>query len=182
MSRSTSISISTSSSTVNGTTEGTQETTTRIRKGFPEKGYPDAYSEEIDPYNEAKHYDSNFLALANLGFNVCNGFLAELGLGAASNQYKTHMPCYYEFTQKVITDINTGEIISKTEYDEKRIENSHWYNEKTKWSPAMRLGVRALIPVNSDKFYITVGGGYTFLFTNNKYSSWDGTIGVAFTM
>ena len=57
-------------------------------------------------------------------------------------------------------------------------DGSTWIKEDVKWSPAMRLGTKINIPVGQD-FFFTVGGGYTYAFSNSKCSSWDASIGIA---
>ena len=120
--------------------------------------------------------------LLNSGFNMCNGLLAELGLGAAVHKRQHYMPCYYKIQEKITTNDITGEIVGEPEIKESRILHDYWFKAKYKWSPAIRVGIRTNLPTKWDNVYISIGGGYTYLFTNNKYSSWDGTIGVSLTL
>ena len=170
------------SETINGVTEQYTTSTTYYIKGLRNKAYPEEYSEEIDPYNEATHHDADLMFLINSGFNLCNGLLAELGLGAAVHFRQYYMPCYYKIQETVTTNDITGEIVGEPEIKESRILHDYWFKVNRKWSPAMRVGLRTNIPTKWDNFYLSIGGGYTYLFTNNKYSSWDGTIGLTFTM
>ena len=141
-------------------------------------GYADEYSEEIDPYNEAKKYESYFMFLFAGGYNPCNGILLEAGLGVASQCDKVYMPYNYTISKSVTTNMNTGEI-GEPEYKYTRNEGSHWYIDKVKWSPAFRLGAKFLIPFNEGDCNILLGGGYTYLPANKKYSSFDVSVGVA---
>lgn len=144
-------------------------------------GITDEYSDEIDPYHEAKTYDSHFMFLAAGGYMPCNGILLETGLGAAAHCEKTYMPCNYTITKSVTTNLSTGEVVGEPQYEYTRKDGSHWYIGKYKWSPVMRVGMKLNIPVSTDNF-LTVGGGYTYLFSNNKYSSWDVSIGFAWAL
>ncbi len=144
-------------------------------------GIADEYSDEIDPYHEAKTYDSNFMFLVSGGYMPCNGILLEAGFGAASHCDKTYMPYNYSVTKTVTTNLNTGNVVGEPTYEYTRNEGSHWYNGKVKWSPAMRLGMKFNIPIGIET-YLTVGGGYTYLFSNNKFSSWNVSIGFAWAL
>ena len=111
----------------------------------------------------------------------CNGILLEAGFGAASHCDKVYMPCNYTISKTITTNMNTGEVVGEPSYEYTRNEGSYWYNGKVKWSPAMRLGAKFNIPVGIDNF-LTVGGGFTHLFSNTKFSSWDVSIGFAWSM
>lgn len=139
-------------------------------------GIPDEYSDAIDPYKEAKSYDSNFMILAIGGYQPCNGIILELGLGAASHCDKIYMPYNYTISKSVVTNLSTGTAVGEPTFEYTRNDGSHWYNGKVKWSPVMRLGTKLNIPVGIDN-YLTIGGGYTYLFSNKKFSSWDASIG-----
>ena len=153
-------------------TQYTQTTTTSV---------PSEYSKAIDLYNVAKFYNSNLLVLLNSGFNICNGVMIEAGVGATSNQQKIKMPYYITYQKIVKTNKITGERIGIQEA--KTIQNDvvKWYKGNTKWSPATRIGLRTFIPIKSNRFSISLGGGYTFVITNFDYSSWDANIGICFT-
>lgn len=142
----------------------------------------DKYSEEIDPNHEAKKYDSNALILANFGYNPCNGLLIEAGVGAGFHQDKYYLPYTSYMTKTTTTNEITGELVGEPKYEYIKGGGSKWFRQNSKWSPALRLGAKALIPLDGwDKYFLTIGGGYTFQFMNNKYSSWDATIGIAWT-
>lgn len=129
------------------------------------------YSSFVDPYGIAKYYDSNALALANIGFNACNGIMLEAGIGAAWHQDKYYM----ENTYKVIETIK-GEESPIYDYSPQNV--SHLYKGKVKCSPAIRLGVNFMIPFNRDyDFGLTIGGGYIYLPMNHRSSSWDASLG-----
>lgn len=129
------------------------------------------YSSFVDPYGIAKYYDSNALALANIGFNACNGIMLEVGIGAAWHQDKYYM----ENTYKVIETIK-GEESPIYDYSPQNV--SHLYKGKVKCSPAIRLGVNFMIPFNRDyDFGLTIGGGYIYLPMNHRSSSWDASLG-----
>lgn len=110
--------------------------------------------DENEIINNSKHYDAFALLLANGGFNIINGIMLETGVGAAYHQDIYH-------------------------YDQQFL--SMWYRRNTKWSPAIRVGAKILIPIDTyDDNTISIGGGYTYLTNNNKYSSWDVNIGISF--
>lgn len=143
-------------------------------------GKDDASSDFLDPYNEAKHYNAYFMFLANGGYNICNGIMLEAGIGAAYHQDLYYMEKTYAIKKTSITDSKTGE---EKELSREYIQqdNSDWYRRNTKWSPAIRLGTRFFIPLNS--YYdccLSLGAGYTYLTNNTSYSSWDVNIGITF--
>jgi hypothetical protein len=166
VSQTTSISIGTG----NNTTDSKEEISTI-------DGSEEPYSDFIDPYDEAKHYDAFALLLANIGYNICNGIMVELGVGAGYHRDLYYMDHTYLIKKTTKTNTNTGEV-TESPYVYEQQTNSNWYKENGKWSPAMRLGVKFNIPAGSDN-YITLGGGYTHLFSNTKYSSWDISLGFA---
>lgn len=159
----------------NGTIVKYQESTSMVSSKPIDK-----YSEDIDPEHQAKKYDSNALMLANVGFNPCNGLLFEVGLGAGFHQDKYYLPYTSYKTQTITKNLNTGEIVGEPKYDYIKGDGDKWFKQNSKWSPALRLGTKALIPLDSwEKYFITIGGGYTFQFMNMKYSSWDATVGIS---
>lgn len=138
------------------------------------------YSSLIDPYNEAKHYDANALALVEAGYHVCNGIMFDLGLGVGIHDDKYYMPNTYTVVQTITTNKQTGE--QKTNYTYTKNEDHGWYREteSNKYSPAIRLGVRCFIPM--DKFKdtsLTLGLGYIYVPIISRISSWDISIGFA---
>lgn len=160
---------------INGTQITCQETSTRVSDKPIDK-----YSEDIDPNKEAKEYDANAVILANIGFNPCNGILLEAGFGAGFHQDKYFLPYTSYMTQTVTTNLNTGEVIGEPKIGYDKGSGNKWFKENTRWSPAFRLGAKALIPLDDwDTYSLTLGGGYTFQFMNMKYSSWDASIGFA---
>ena len=130
------------------------------------------YSDIVDPDHEAKTYYSNFMFLLTGGYHPCNGVILETGIGVASHSKKHYLPYYYRET--VTTNDDTGEIVFGPTYT--REDGSHWYIDKIKWSAAMRLGMKFVIPIETDMF-LTLGGGYTHLFTNTENNSWDFSVG-----
>ena len=168
VSQSVSISIGTTSS---GTSTGIQEQTSTIDIS------DEPYSNYVDPYNEAKHYDANALLLANLGYNLCNGIILEAGIGAAYHQDRYYMGQTYSINKTTRTNTITGEV-TELPYEYVQQPTDKWYKENGKWSIATRFGTKFLIPLSSyDENFITLGGGYTFIFANHKYNSWDVNIG-----
>lgn len=140
---------------------------------------PNKYTEEIDPNHEAKKYNANALMLVNVGFNPCNGILIEAGFGSAYHQDRYHLPFQLHQIKTVTTNLNTGETVGEPTYKYSKDSGSQWIKQNAKWSPALRSGAKALIPLDYwDKYFISLGGGYTFLFSNSKYSSWDANIGI----
>lgn len=139
-----------------------------------------SYSEDVDPFNEAKRYDANFLFLGNCGFNVCNGFMLEAGVGAGYHKDKHKMPHTYDIIKTTTTNLTTGELLEEPKYQYQKVDGSKWYSGKSKWSPAFRLGAKFLIPIDGFSSYssaITLGGGYTYIPSNNEFSSWDVNVG-----
>ena len=132
------------------------------------------YSEFVDPYGIAKYYDSNFMALANVGVDACNGIMFETGVGAAWHRDKYYMSDTY-----MITEIKKED--GTMDYQYASMDKSHVYMGKTICSPAIRLGATFMIPFN--RYYdmgLTIGGGYTYLPMNHKCSSWDAIIGFVY--
>ncbi len=139
----------------------------------------DDYSEEIDPYNEAEVYTSNSMYMLSGGYQPCNGIVFETGFGVFKHSLKHYMPYSYAIRKTVTTNSSTGEVVGEPEYNYTRINSSHWFKDNTLY-PAMRLGVKVLIPLGKYKDNsITLGCGYTFPFGNKEFSSWDATIGFA---
>ncbi len=154
----------------NGNTVAYKSTTTQEQ--------PKRYSPEIDPNNEAKKYDANSMALANVGFNITNGISVEAGFGVAYHQDRYYMADVNYLRTTTLTNEATGEIVGEPKIECVPQGFSQWFKQDTKWSPALRLGANGMIPLDGwDKYFISFGAGYTFLFTNNKYSSWDANIG-----
>lgn len=141
-------------------------------------GVASEYSEEIDPYHEAKTNDYNTLILVTGGYTPCKGILLEAGFGIASHKKQIYMPYNYSMTKTVTTNLNTGDIVGEPKYEYTRNEGSHWYIGKIKRSPAMRSGMKFNIPLGKI-INLTVGGGYTYVFSNKKNSSWDVSIGIS---
>lgn len=138
----------------------------------------DHYSEELDPYNEAKKYNANFLGLVNVGYNICNGVMMEAGIGAGHHQDYIQMPSLYIKGVTTTTNLATGQEVREPTVEYIKQAGSKWFKENSKWSPAARIGARFFIPLDDwDNNFITLGSGYTFLFTNFKQSSWDVNIG-----
>lgn len=137
-------------------------------------GDKEVYSEAIDPYNEAKKYDVNVSLLFNLGYNICTGVVLEAGVGAAYHRDKYYMSDTYKIQKTITTSIITGETIGDPVYKYTKQNKDQWFRQNTKWSPAVRLGTKFFIPLDGfDNYCITLGGGYTYIPINNKFSSWD---------
>lgn len=168
VSQSTSIDLTTGSSGTSGTIKSSTETL---------RGEDEDYSNIVDPYNEAKHYDSNALILASAGYNPFNLIMLEAGIGAAYHRDKYYMDNTYNIITTTETDVVTNEVINTSE-SYKETGNSHWYKQNTKWSTAFRIGAKLFIPLDHfDKYSITIGMGYTYLPSLNKFSSWDANVG-----
>lgn len=140
-------------------------------------GWQEEYSEIVDPYGDAKEYNANLLLLFDLGYSICNGIMLEAGIGAAYHQDRFYMPNTYVIN-KTESFNNSNELIDPPAYQYVKKNISHWYKQNTKWSPAARLGAKFLVPLNGfDKCSIVLGGGYTYLPMNKRFSSWDANIG-----
>lgn len=152
---------------------------TTVYKATTNEYAPDKYSSEIDPNNEAKKYNANSLALANVGFNITNGLSVEAGFGVAYHQDRYYMKNVNYVRKTTYTNETTGESYQDPKIELTPQNKSEWFKQDTKWSPALRLGANGLIPLdNWDKCFISIGAGYTFLFSNHKFSSWDANIGL----
>lgn len=141
----------------------------------------EVYSIVLDPNDEAQKYDANLVLLANISFNACNGILIEAGVGAAYHQKRYFMQHENSVLKNTIINNATGELIGEPTYTYSKTGRSRWYRDKYKWSPAIRFGARFLIPLCSgdfDEYSLTIGGGYTYVPMNHKYSSWDASIGL----
>lgn len=140
--------------------------------------FDETYSSLVDPNNEAKHYDASALLLANLGYSPCNGILLEVGLGAGYHGDKYYMDNAYETKKTIRTNRITGEN-TELPLEYLKTSTSRWYNQNSKWSPALRLGTRFVIPLISDNnLNLLLGLGYTYLLTNHEYSCFDFNIGL----
>lgn len=134
------------------------------------------YSDYVDPNHEAEHYKVNVLALGQLGYSPCKGITLDLGVGAAYHQDKYWMKEPYMIKKTYNINNLTGEISNvKEEYV--KSGKSMTYKDKSEISLALRLGSFFFIPVDYGT-RILLGGGYTYLPSNNKYSSWDACIGL----
>lgn len=138
------------------------------------------YNTYIDPYDEATHYDDNYLVLLNGGYSLFNGLTIETGIGAAAHWDKVYLPHIYTKRTITTTDLTTGNVVGEPTTDIVCLDDDAWITSNDKWSLAMRIGLRTFIPLIEDMF-ITFGGGYTYLFSNKEYSSWDTHIGIAVT-
>lgn len=139
---------------------------------------PDKYSEEIDPFHEVKIKNSNALILGNAAFNICNGIQIEAGLGAGYHKDIYHMPYVAIKETTTVTNVATGATVGEPQISYRKEKATLTYKGDPKWSPAARLGARFFIPLDGwDSRFITLGAGYTFLFSNSKQSSWDVNIG-----
>lgn len=141
-------------------------------------GTNNKYSALVDPYNEAKHYDSDALFLVNAGFNVCNGFIIEAGAGLGYHRDKYKMNNTYKITKTDVYDLQTNDLV-RTDYEYEQTNKSHWYKQNSKFSPAIRIGGKFFIPLGdyTDNGALLLGGGYTFQPCNKKRNTWDITIG-----
>lgn len=174
---STSTSISTSITTTVDDGYGNIVSAT-VKTSTTSGGINDKYSSEIDPYDEAKQYDANLLFLGNFGFNICNGMMLEAGIGGAYQQKRYYMSDTYTVTKTTTINNLTGELIGKPQYEYNSLGQDKWYKGENKWSLAIRLGAKFFIPLdNFGEYSITLGGGYTYLPMNHKYSSYDVTVG-----
>ena len=136
------------------------------------------YSSDIDPYNEAKQYDANFLFLGNFGFSACNGIMLEAGFGGAYHEKRYYMSDTYKTTKTTITNNLTGELIGEPKYEYDSTGQDQWYDGDSVWSPAIRIGAKFFIPLDRfDDYSIAIGGGYTYLPMNHKFSTWDASVG-----
>lgn len=132
------------------------------------------YSEFVDPYNEAVHYDSDLLLLGNSGIHICNGILLEVGLGVANHTDKYYMDQTYQITETK-QKIEGG--YSEPTYTYEKTGDSHWY-KNPKWSFASRIGTRAYIPLDRwEENQLSIGGGYIWTPNLAKKGTWDISLG-----
>lgn len=134
------------------------------------------YSDFVDPNHEAKHYDANALMLAKIGYSPCTGITLDLGLGAAYHQDKYFMESPYQIKKTYTINNITGEV-SEPQFEYSKQGSQFMFKDKSKWSFAMRLGTMFFVPLGSDASLV-LGGGYTYLPMNTKYSTWDASLGI----
>ena len=142
-------------------------------------GCPDEYSEEIDPNHEVEQKEKSFMLMLNGGYLPSNGVMLQAGVGLAGIASILYMPCNYTITKKVYADRINGNILEnpKPEMTAVRNDGGHWYKDgKYELSPATRLGLKVLLPFGSTSRLI-IGAGYSYIILNNKYSSWDASLG-----
>lgn len=156
-----------------GTTNGYKVTTETIN---PEKTN---YSELLDPHNEAKHYTSRSLYLAQAGFNISQWMRFDVGVGAArarnlyfmKNAYALDI-YRYEKTSENLPDIDDI-YVYRNKYKD------YYYKDPAKWGFAVRPALNFQIPLDSyDESHLTFGAGYTFVPGIKDASSLDFSIGI----
>lgn len=159
--------------TGDGVTNGYKVTTETVN---PEKTN---YSELMDPYNEAKHYTSRSLYLAQGGFNISQWMRFDLGLGAAraknlyfmENAYALDI-YKYEKTYSTLPDIDDVYVYRNRYKD-------YYYEDPAKWGFAIRPALNFQIPLGSyNDSYLSLGLGYTFVTGIKDASSLDFSIGI----
>lgn len=145
--------------------------------------FPSDYSSDIDPDDEAKHYDSNFSALVLGDYHFCNLFALECGVGASMHQDKYKMDDAYQIEKKSIINPNSNEVIGDPSYSLKKSGVSHVFNNKPTWSPALRVGTKFYIPLGRDYSYnsICLGIGYMYNPILPELNTFDFSIGVKFS-
>lgn len=159
--------------------DGTQEQCEQIAEIID--GRSQEYSELLDPYKEATHYDSNSLYMLLFGYQPWNGINFTVGVGEASHRDIEYMPSYYNLQRVQIRNPVTEEIVADTGYVYERTGIEHQYISEITRSLAIRIGT--MINISFSRYSdwgITFGGGYTYLPKNHMFSSWDVCIGVAF--
>ncbi len=159
--------------TGDGTVNGYKVTTETIN---PEKTN---YSELLDPYNEAKHYTSRSLYLAQGGFNISQWARFDLGIGAArardlyfmENAYALDI-YKYEKTSSTLPDIDDV-YVYRNKYKD------YYYKDPAKWGFAVRPALNFNIPLDSsDDSFLSLGVGYTFVTGIKNANSFDFSIGI----
>ena len=137
------------------------------------------YSELLDPNDDAKHYTSRFLFLAQGGYNVAQWLRLDLGLGTAMARDLHFMEnaCalvtyHYEKTSSHLPDIEDV-------HSYQSLYKDFYFKEKPKWGFAIRPAVVLHIPLASDyDSSLAVGTGYTFVAGLKDASSLDFSIGI----
>lgn len=87
-------------------------------------------------------------------------------------------PMLKKKTAHAVSNTQTGEFVCDLIYKYIKQDRSRQHKQNTKWSPAIRLGTKFLIPLDRFEYYcIAFGGGYTYLSINHKFSSWDANVG-----
>lgn len=137
------------------------------------------YSSLLDPYNEAKHYTSRSLYLAQGGFNVSQWARIDLGIGAArardlyfmKNAYALDI-YKYEKTSSTLPDINDV-YVYRNKYKD------YYFKDPAKWGFAIRPALNFNIPLNSyNDSFLSLGVGYTFVTGIKDANSLDFSIGL----
>lgn len=173
VSSSTSVNIDLAGDIGDGSTNGYKVTTETIN---PDKTN---YSELLDPNNEAKHYTSRSLYLAQVGFNISQWMRFDVGVGAArarnlhfmKNAYALDI-YRYEKTSENLPDIDDI-YVYRNKYKD------YYYKDPAKWGFAVRPALNFQIPLDSyDESHLTFGVGYTFVSGIKDASSLDFSIGI----
>ncbi len=168
-----SVVIDVTGETGDGTTNGYKVTTETIN---PEKTN---YSEQLDPYNEAKHYTSRSLYLVQGGFNVTQWARFDLGFGAArardlffmKNAYALDI-YKYEKTSSTLPDIDNV-YVYRNKYKD------YYFKDPAKWGFAIRPALDFNIPLDSySDTFLSMGVGYTFVMGVKDANSLDFSVGI----
>lgn len=137
------------------------------------------YSDLLDPYNEAKHYTSRSLYLAQAGFNISQWMRFDVGVGAARarNLYFMHNAYALDIYRYEKTSENLPNIDDIYVYRNKY--KDYYYKDPAKWGFAVRPALNFQIPLDSyDESHLTFGAGYTFVPGIKDASSLDFSIGI----
>lgn len=135
------------------------------------------YSNYVDPYNEARHFDMNSLILGQVAYSPCEGITIDLGAGADYHRDKYWMKEPYAIKKKYTLNSETGEISNLTQ-EYVKYGSSMMYKDKSSVEFAIRLGTKFFIPLDSSS--IVIGGGYIYLPGNTERNTWDACLGICF--
>ena len=137
------------------------------------------YSDVLDPLEEAEHFTSRALLLAQGGYNIAQWLRFDLGIGASYVQQLHWMEkayavdiYHYEPNSPSIPRIGDRHVYYYMYED-------YLYKDKGKWGFAVRPAVTFHLPL--DKGFsksIAIGAGYTFVTSLKEANSFDFTLGI----
>jgi hypothetical protein len=140
------------------------------------------YSSIVDPNNEAKHYDQNFVCLVTPSYHI-NVFSFEIGIGIAHHNDRYHLKNAYKLTEINQYNIQTGEHISGPEYQYTSSEESHCFSGNGKLYFASKIGCGIFIPLDYFRENgLSIGIGYIYVPGSSKLCSPDFSIGYKFNI
>lgn len=141
------------------------------------------YSSIFDPYNEAKHYKSRTIIMANLGYHLTNWCNISLGIGPIIYRDLHFMETTYDVTRTSYTPMQSGLPTIADIYTHSRHISPHnyYFKSPTTWDLGLRPAINFSIPLGED-VYMPIGCGYVIstLGKLKDCNSFDFNIGISF--